>query len=198
VILALIKRPLSRKNTPPSQKKVQFFFAGTSSSNGISPFSLPAPVISKVIGADPYLAVANSGSNNVSILINTGKEIFVDINIYPKVLNLKNKGKRIISGIRLSEGYYPHDITGDSLELSIPSCSYCEVIYPTCGFPLWKRYLAFFPRQDLIDEIETMNLELPTKLDLKITGELDDGTLFEGLDTIRVINIRKKWRKDNN
>jgi len=155
-------------------------------------------VISKVIGADPYLAVANSGSNNVSILINTGKEIFVDINIYPKVLNLKNKGKRIISGIRLSEGYYPHDITGDSLELSIPSCSYCEVIYPTCGFPLWKRYLAFFPRQDLIDEIETMNLELPTKLDLKITGELDDGTLFEGLDTIRVINIRKKWRKDNN
>jgi len=98
----------------------------------------------------------------------------------------------------LSEGYYPHDITGDSLELSIPSCSYCEVIYPTCGFPLWKRYLAFFPRQDLIDEIETMNLELPTKLDIKITGELDDGTLFEGLDTIRVINIRKKWRKDNN
>lgn len=71
----------------------------------------------------------------------------------------------------------------------------CEVIYSTCGFPLWKRYLAFFPGQDLIDEIETMNLELPTKLDLKITGELYDGTSFEGLDIIRVKNIRKKWRK---
>jgi len=68
------------------------------------------------------------------------------------------------------------------------------VIYPTCGFPLWKRYLAFFPRQDLIDEIETMNLELPAKLDLKIIGELDDRTPFEGLDTIWVIK-RKKWTK---
>jgi aryl carrier-like protein len=144
--------------------------------------------------ANPDLAVANDWSDNVSILINTRKEISVDINIYPKVLNLKSKGKRIISGIRLPEEYDPHDIARDSLELYIPSCSGCEVIYPTCGFPLWKRYLAFFPRQDLIDEIETMNLELPTKLDLKITGELDDGTPFEGLDTIRVIK-RKKWTK---
>ena len=116
----------------------------------------------------------------------------IDINIHPKVLNLKSKGKRIISGIRLPEEYDPHDIAIDSLELSIPSCPDCEVIYPTCGFPLRKRYLAFFPRQDLIDEIETMNLELPTKLDLKITGELNDWTPFEGLDTIRLIKRKMK------
>ena len=122
------------------------------------------------------------------------KEISVDINIHPKVLNLKSKGKRIISGIRLPKEYDPHDIARDSLELSIPTCSGCEVIFPACGFPLWKRYLAFFPRQDLIDEIETMNLELPTKLDLKITGELDNGAQFEGLDTIQVVK-QKKWTK---
>jgi hypothetical protein len=52
--MAPIKRFLSRKNTPPSQKST-FFFAGTSSSAGISPFSLPAPVISEVIGADPLI-----------------------------------------------------------------------------------------------------------------------------------------------
>lgn len=118
----------------------------------------------------------------------------ISINIYPKILNLKSKGKRIISGIKLPEEYDPHDLARDSFELSIPSCSYCEVIYPTCGFPLWKRYLAFFPRQNLIDEIETINLDLPTNMDLKITGELNDGTPFEGIDTIRVIK-RKKWTK---
>ena len=47
-----LKGPCQEKK-PLHRKKVQFFFAGTSSSNGISPFSLPAPVISRVIGADP-------------------------------------------------------------------------------------------------------------------------------------------------
>jgi hypothetical protein len=70
------------------------------------------------------------------------------------------------------------------------------VIYPTFGFPLHRRYLAFFPKQDLIDEIESINLDLPTELDLKITGELDDGTPFEGLDTIWVIK-RKRFAKKN-
>jgi hypothetical protein len=49
-----LKGPCQEK-TLHHRKKVQFFFAGTSSRNGISPFSLPAPVISKVIGADPKL-----------------------------------------------------------------------------------------------------------------------------------------------
>jgi hypothetical protein len=33
-----------------------------------------------------------------------------------------------------------------------------------------------------------MGLEYPAELELYITGELDDGTPFEGSDTIRVIN----------
>jgi len=49
-----LKGPCQEK-TPPHRKKVQFFFAGTLSSNRISPFSFPAPVISKVLGADPKL-----------------------------------------------------------------------------------------------------------------------------------------------
>jgi hypothetical protein len=122
-------------------------------------------------------------------------QIEAAINIYPKTLNLRSKGKQIISEIRLPEEYYAHNIARVSLEISIPSCSYCEVIYPTCEFPLWKRYLAFFPRQDLIDAIDAIDLALPTKLDIKIAGELYDGTLFEGLDTIRVTNGKNRIRK---
>jgi hypothetical protein len=143
----------------------------------------------RVDGDDDGGITCDIGAIEIEVAINRHLKV---LNIV-SILNIVSKGKRIISGIRLLEEYDPHNIARDSLELSIPSCSHCEVIYPTSGSPLWKHYLVFFPRQDLLDEIETMNLELPTKLDLKITGELDDGTPFEGFDTIRVKNNRKQW-----
>jgi hypothetical protein len=124
-------------------------------------------------------------------------QIEVAINIHPKVLNLKSKGKIINSWIKLPEEYDPHDIARDSLELSIPSCSDCEVIYPICGFPLRRRYIAFFPQRYLIDKIKIINLDFPSKLDLRITGKLDDGTPFEGLDTIWITIKRKNGKKEN-
>jgi hypothetical protein len=151
---------------------------------------------SGTIGGDIYIGDNENGCNSVDEILNAGPcEYDFVIDIKPRVLNLKSKGKRIISWIMVPEEFDPHDIVGYSLELSIPSCSGCEVIYPTWGFPLRRRYIAFFPRQDLIDEIESMSLGLPTKLYLKLTGVLYDGTPFKGLDTIRVINKRKKWRK---
>jgi hypothetical protein len=53
-IQASIKRPLSRKNTPPSQKST-FFFAGTQSNIGTAPFLCLHPGFSIVIGTDPKL-----------------------------------------------------------------------------------------------------------------------------------------------
>lgn len=126
------------------------------------------------IGADEYI-----------------QNIPVKFNIYPKVLNLKSRSKSIISSIRLPKGYDPDNITRDSLELYIPSCSDCGVIFSNYELPLRSHIIAFFPRQDLIDKIETMDLDLPAKLDLKVSGKLNDETPFEGSDTIWVIKSKK-------
>jgi hypothetical protein len=49
--MAPIKRPLSRENTSPSQKRI--FFCRDIIQNGISPLSMTASGFSKVLGADP-------------------------------------------------------------------------------------------------------------------------------------------------
>ena len=115
----------------------------------------------------------------------------VDLLIQPKTLNLKSKGKILISWIKLQEKYDPHAITFDSLELSVQSCSKCKIIYPTWQFPVHGQYLTVFLRQDLIDILETMDLDLPVKLNLKVNGEMDDGTPFEGIETIWIIEPKK-------
>ena len=115
----------------------------------------------------------------------------VDLFIQPKTLNLNSKGKILISWIRLEEEYDPHAITFDSLELSVPSCSKCKIIYPTWQFPVHGQYLTVFLRQDLIDAIETMDLDFPVKLNLKVNGEMNDGTPFEGIETIWNIEPKK-------
>jgi hypothetical protein len=142
---------------------------------------------SKVYSVELDDCIYGSCENEFRYYLAQYKSVDADIIIYPKVLNLKSNRKRIISGIRLNEKYDPHDIDGSSLELSIRFCRRCKVIYPDCGFPSQGRYISVFSRVDLIDDIETIDLSYPTKLELKITGELKDGTPFEGGETIWVI-----------
>ena len=114
----------------------------------------------------------------------------IDLSILPRVLNLRSNNKFIISRIRLPEKYDPHDIANNSLELSFPSCSLCRVIYPTWQFSCHEHYLSFFLQQDLVSTIEILNVNLPAKLSIKISGEMNDGTAFEGIETIWIV-IRK-------
>ena len=125
--------------------------------------------------------IANSTS---SLMVPNKPPKPIDIFIQPRVLNLTTKGKILLSWIRLPDEYDPHAITGNSLGLSVLSCPKCKIIYPTWQFPIHGQYLIVFLRQDLIDILKTMDLDLPTKLDLKIYGEMNNGTPFEGLETI--------------
>jgi hypothetical protein len=111
----------------------------------------------------------------------------IGIFIQPRVLNIKAKGNIFFSWISLPEEYDPHAISSDSLELSVLSCPKCKIIYPSYQFPVHGKYLTVFLRKDLIDIIETMDLDLPAKLYLKVYGEMNDGTSFEGLETIWII-----------
>ncbi len=111
----------------------------------------------------------------------------IGIFIQPRVLEIKAKGNIFFSWISLPEEYDAHAISCDSLELSVLSCPKCNIMYPTYQFPVHGKYLTVFLRKDLIDIIETMDLDLPTKLNLKVYGEMNDGTPFEGLETIWII-----------
>ena len=114
-----------------------------------------------------------------------------DLSVLPRVLNLKTTDKLIFSWIRLPEKYDPHDIARSSLEITIPSCSLCTIIQPTWQFPVHEKYLTLFPQQDLVDKIKMMDMNLPARLNLKISGEMNDGTPFVGLESIWIIKQKK-------
>ncbi len=138
--------------------------------------------------ADYESIIAGSKS---SLIVPSQPRTPIDLGILPRVLNLKSDNKIIFSWIRLPEKYDPHDIANNSLELSVPSCSLCRIIYPTWQFPCHEKYLSLFSQQDLIKIIEMLQVELPTKLDLKISGEMSDGTAFEGIETIWIIKQKE-------
>jgi hypothetical protein len=100
------------------------------------------------------------------------------ITIKPETLNLKSKGK-FTAFITLPEGYNVTDINISTVE--------CE------GAPadLKKKvdgdtFIAKFKRQEV-------NVTEGDEVTLTVTGELNDGTPFEGNDTIRVINKTGIW-----
>jgi hypothetical protein len=131
----------------------------------------------------PNYGAVFAGSNSALFVPDQPPTPF-DICIQPKVLYLNDKGQIIISRIRLPIEYDPHDIDSDSLELSVLSCPKCEIIPPSWQFPSHGKYLIFFQRQNLIDKLKKMDLDFPAKLNLKVSGELNNGTPFEGLETI--------------
>ena len=138
--------------------------------------------------ADDECIIAGSKSH---IVAPSQQQTPIDFSIQPRVLNLKSNNKIIFSRIRLPEMYDPHDIAKNSLGLSVQSCSFCRIVYPAWQFPCHEHYLSLFLQQDLVNIIEILNVDLPTKLNLKISGEMNDGTAFEGIETIWIIKQKK-------
>ena len=102
------------------------------------------------------------------------------IKISPRTLNLQSKGRWIMCVIRLPEDYNVADIDSDSvfLEDEVPA----ERVWLGDEFAVAK-----FSRgevQEMLSEVQT-----PSEVELVVSGELSDGTIFEGADTIRVIDV---------
>jgi hypothetical protein len=111
------------------------------------------------------------------------------IDIKPDTLNLKSNGKWITAYIELPESYDVADIDVSSvlLEGTIPARPRPVKVgdHDGDGIPDLK---VKFDRQALIEYLDGTTGEVM----LIVTGELDEGTPFEGGDTIKVIRPGKK------
>jgi len=127
----------------------------------------------------PYLAI---GFRVVaSVLEPTVIEGTVDID--PDTLNLKSKGKWITCYIELPEGYDVAEIDVSTIMLNdlVPAESRPTGILDHDGDGVAELMVKFSRAavQGLLGPAD--------QAELTVTGELADGTLFEGTDTIRVV-----------
>ncbi len=127
----------------------------------------------------------SDGGDYLPLLIPPGpiQAIPATVNIDPDVLNQKSKGKWITAFVELPGGYDVNDIELATVLLmgSIPAKSAPSKVgdYDADGiFDLMVK----FDRKELILLLETGAVEL------KVTGELTDGSMFEGTDIIWVKN----------
>ena len=112
----------------------------------------------------------------------------LSISISPDTLNLKSKGKWVTAYIELAENYDVVDIDVSTIKLdgTVPAETQPAEIgdYDNDGTP---DLMVKFDRASIQDI-----LDVGDEVEIIITGELADGTSFEGKDTIRVIDKGKE------
>jgi hypothetical protein len=110
------------------------------------------------------------------------------ISIDPRTLNLKSKGKWITCRIGLPEGYDVHNIVVKTIMLNgiVPAQLRPTGIGDDDGDGVAELMVKF--SRSAVQALLTPDEET----ELTVTGALSDGRLFEGTDTIRVINPGKK------
>jgi formylglycine-generating enzyme required for sulfatase activity len=109
----------------------------------------------------------------------------VEVEITPHTLNVQSKGKWITCHVWMPEGYDVTDVSSDSvlLEDEIPA----DWIWFDEEQQVIMVKFSRSALQELLADIET-----PAEVELVVSGELSDGTIFEGTDTIRVIDKGKR------
>ena len=111
--------------------------------------------------------------------------IEAEIDINPDTLNLQSKGKWISCHIWLPEDYDVADVNSYSvlLEDEIEA----EWIWADEQEQILMAKFSRSALQEILAELET-----PIQVELLVTGELIDGTIFEGTDTVKVIDKGKQ------
>ncbi|MHC4544662.1 MAG: right-handed parallel beta-helix repeat-containing protein [Planctomycetota bacterium] len=109
----------------------------------------------------------------------------VVVKITPKVLNPRSKGGWIICTIQFPNEHSISDVDTDTIVL--------EKIEPTSYTTDEKanNLLMKFDRNDTDIQQLLKDLESEGSLPLTVTGALNDGTMFEGSDTIRILKRGK-------
>jgi hypothetical protein len=110
-----------------------------------------------------------------------GQLISAEVRIIPRTINLASKGKWLSCSISLPEDYNVADIDSDSILLE------CEIEPEYLHVDeLAQLATARFNRQDVQPILEVGDINL------KISCQLTDGTVFEATDVIRVIDKGNK------
>ncbi len=110
------------------------------------------------------------------------------VDIDPDTLNLKSQGKWITCYIELPEGYDVHNIDVSTIMLNdqVPAEPRPCGIGDYDGDGTADLMVKF--NRSAVEGI----LEVRDEVQIRVTGDLADGTLFQGTDTIRVIDKGRK------
>jgi hypothetical protein len=146
--------------------------------------SLPADEYNLTVNA--YYSGAYTGTDTylISFTVVPTTVIEADIDINPNTLNLQSKGKWLTCHIWLPDDYNVADIEPNSVRL---------ISEPNDIYPDW---LWFEGQEQLamakFNRSQFEGILLPGDVELTLTGQLTDGTIFEGTDVIRVIDKRRQ------
>ena len=117
--------------------------------------------------------------------------------IDPEILNLRSKGKWITVYIELPGGYYANEIDVSTVVLNgtVPAEQGPTAIddYDGDGVPdLMVKFDRAAVQQYILNSVDLT--EHFIEVTLTVTGYLDDGTPFQGNDTIRVVSPVWYWK----
>ncbi len=128
---------------------------------------------------EPY-SLADTYSISFTVMIEA------DVEIEPKTLNLQSKGGWLNCHIWLPEDYNVSDIEPNSVVLeSEPNDIYAEWIWYN---EKQNIVMAKFNRSEVQQILDVEDIIEIGEAELTVRGELDNGMVFVGTDTIRVID----------